>query len=99
MDRGAWRATVHRVAELDTTEATERARAHTHTHTHTHTQLQFRAIKCVYTVVQATPPSLSGTASSSRAETLYLTNHSRLPSPQPPFCLSLSLTDRGTACK
>ena len=36
MDRGAWRATVHRVAELDTTEATERARAHTHTHTHTH---------------------------------------------------------------
>ena len=23
LDRGAWRATVHRVAELDTTEATE----------------------------------------------------------------------------
>ena len=28
MDRGAWRATVHRVAESDTTEATQ----HTHTH-------------------------------------------------------------------
>ena len=25
MDRGAWRATVHRVAELDTAEATEHA--------------------------------------------------------------------------
>ena len=30
MDRGAWQATVHRVAELDTTEVT----SHTHTHTH-----------------------------------------------------------------
>ena len=42
MDRGAWRATVHGITELDTTEATyhacagARARAHTHTHTHTH---------------------------------------------------------------
>ena len=34
MDRGAWQATVHRVAELDTTEVT----LHTHTHTHTHTR-------------------------------------------------------------
>ena len=32
MDRGAWRATVHGVPELDTTEATQCARAHTHTH-------------------------------------------------------------------
>ena len=32
MDREAWWATVHRVTESDTTEATE----HTHTHTHTH---------------------------------------------------------------
>ena len=32
MDRGAWQATVHAVAESDTTECT-----HTHTHTQTHT--------------------------------------------------------------
>ena len=30
MDRGPWRATVHKFAELDRTEY-----AHTHTHTHT----------------------------------------------------------------
>ena len=29
-DRGAWRATVHRVAESDLTEATEHARTHVH---------------------------------------------------------------------
>ena len=33
MDRGTWQATVHRIAELDTTERL----THTHTHTHTHT--------------------------------------------------------------
>ena len=33
MDRGAWQATVHGVAGLDTTE-------YTHTHTHTHTQFR-----------------------------------------------------------
>ena len=32
MDRGAWWATVHRLAESDTTEATEHAHARTHTH-------------------------------------------------------------------
>ena len=31
VDRGAWWATVHRVAESDTTD-------HVHTHTHTHTK-------------------------------------------------------------
>ena len=37
MDRGAWRATVHRVAELDTAEATE--------HAHTHTYFQCRGCR------------------------------------------------------
>ena len=34
MDRGAWRATVHRDSESDVTEAI--GHVHTHTHTHTH---------------------------------------------------------------
>ena len=83
-------------------------RAHTHAHTHTHNYSS--GTSSVFTVVQATPASISGTVSSSRAETLYLIKDSRLPSPQPPFyclslsltpfyCLSLSLTDLGTACK
>ena len=35
MDRGAWRATVHRVAESRTGLSDQ----HTHTHTHTHTHM------------------------------------------------------------
>ena len=38
MDRGAWQATVHKVAETDMTEATEHS-THTHTRTHTHTHI------------------------------------------------------------
>ena len=52
MDRGAWRATVHRVAkESDTTEVTQHTKyrldrrgiTHTcmHTHTHTHTLVRW----------------------------------------------------------
>ena len=36
MDKGVWRATVHRDAESDMTEAT--THTHTHTHTHAHTR-------------------------------------------------------------
>ena len=35
VDRGAWQATVHGVAELETTKRLEHARAHMHARTHT----------------------------------------------------------------
>ena len=44
MDRGAWRATVHKVANSRTQLsvcACTHARAHTHTHTHTHTRTHY----------------------------------------------------------
>ena len=41
MDRGAWKATFHGVAELVMTEHT----THTHTHTHTHTQSHIQTVK------------------------------------------------------
>ena len=43
MDRGAWRATVFRVAESDMAEHTH-THAHTHTHTHTHTHNVTRSV-------------------------------------------------------
>ena len=46
MDRGAWQATVHRIAESDTTEcACMHAQTHTHTHTHTH-KICLRKVSC-----------------------------------------------------
>ena len=40
MDRGAWRATIHRVAKSQTQQATECSRAHTYTRTHIHPHTQ-----------------------------------------------------------
>ena len=46
MDREAWRVTVHRVTELDTTECVS-ARTHTHTLARTHTEPRiFLIVKC-----------------------------------------------------
>ena len=39
MDRGAWQATVHRVAK-SWSDTTVHMHVHTYTHTHTHTELQ-----------------------------------------------------------
>ena len=44
MDRGAWWATVHRVAESNTTEMTY----HACTHTHTYVYIQVHIYMCVY---------------------------------------------------
>ena len=44
VDRGAWQATVHGVAELETTKRLEHACARTHARTHTHSLTQLLSI-------------------------------------------------------
>ena len=44
VDRGAWQATVHGVAELETTKRLEHARAHMHARTHTYSLTQLLSI-------------------------------------------------------
>ena len=44
MDRGAWRATIHGVAELDVTEQLALSLSYVHTHTHTYTLFQLLSI-------------------------------------------------------
>ena len=41
MDKGNWRATVHKVTKSQT-----RLSMHTHTHTHTHTHLFTKKLRC-----------------------------------------------------
>ena len=41
MDRGAWQAAVHSIAQSDMTKATEHTAYFIHTHTHTHTPDHF----------------------------------------------------------
>ena len=50
-DRGAWRATVHRVAKSWTGLST-----HTHTHTHTHTENADRNFLSIRMVVETLNP-------------------------------------------
>ena len=51
VDRGAWRATVHRVAKSWTGLST-----HTHTHTHTHTENADRNFLSIRMVVETLNP-------------------------------------------
>ena len=49
IDRGAWQAIVHGVAELDTTEWLAQHSIHTHTHTHTHMHIYiYMAVSTLY---------------------------------------------------
>ena len=58
MDRGAWQATVHRVAKNWTWlhDSTHRTYTHTHTHTHTHTVLVFILYQSLFLLYLSTGP-------------------------------------------
>ena len=57
MDRGAWWAIVHGVAELNMTE--QQTLTHTLSHTHTHTHTHTHRVNCIWICICCEPALLS----------------------------------------